>query len=141
MASSPSRSLRRKDGHDADHVGAAFDEDDAGIVAHGFERSGLVGDFQTGGQVAGNPGVFVRAQHLEEILRRFFVQHLAVVDGIEQLHHFAGSGDVLAAFFCGLQVHHFAAQASVGEAERVEHGVDVLHADAVDQHVGRRSCR
>ncbi len=137
MASSPSRSLRRKARHHADHVGASFDEDDAGVVADGFECTGLVGDFQIGGQVAGNPGTLVGAQHFEEVGGRFFVQELAVVDGIEQGHHFVRSGDVFAAFFRGLQVHHFAAQAGVGEAERVEHGVHVLHADAVDQDVGR----
>ena len=56
---------------------------------------------------------------------------------VEQGHHFARSRDVLAAFLRGLQIHHLAAQASVRKAERIEHGIHVLHADAVDEYVGR----
>ncbi len=38
--------------HDTDHVRTAFDKDDAGIVAHGFQRTRLVGNLEIGGQVA-----------------------------------------------------------------------------------------
>jgi hypothetical protein len=33
-------------GHDAKDVGAVMQKDDAGIVAHGFELSGFIGDLQ-----------------------------------------------------------------------------------------------
>jgi hypothetical protein len=35
----------------------------------------------------------------------------------------------------GFEVHHFAAQASVRESKRIEHGVDVVQANAIDEHV------
>src|SRR6202040_2756416 len=34
------------------------------------------------------------------------------------------------------KVHHLAAKAGVRQVERIEHGIDVLHAQAIDQHVG-----
>jgi hypothetical protein len=76
--------------HHADYVGAALDEDDSGIVADGFECAGLVGDSDVGGQVAGNPRGFIRAQDSKEVGSRFRAEHLATVDGFEEIHHLAG---------------------------------------------------
>ncbi len=64
-------------------------------------------------------------------------QHLAAVDGVEQHHHFPRRRDILSALLGGFEVHHFPAQPGMGQAERVEHGVDVRHADAVDEDIGR----
>ncbi len=48
--------VAQKRGHHANHVGTAFDKDDAGIIAHGFQFAGLVGDLEVGGQIARDEG-------------------------------------------------------------------------------------
>ena len=40
--------------HHANHIRTTFDEDDAGIVAHGFEGLRFVGNLHIGWKVAGN---------------------------------------------------------------------------------------
>jgi len=121
--------------HHTNYVRTAIDKNDAGVVTHGFQLAGLVRDLEVGGQVARDKGSLIRAQHLKEIGSCLFVQKLAVIDGIEQRHHFAWTGNILPALLRGLQVHHLAAQARVGEAKRVKHGIDILHADSIDEHV------
>src|SRR5579862_2009718 len=73
---------------------------------------------------------------LEKVLTHLFVENLALVDGLKELHHLTGSGNVLAAFRGGLHVHHLSLKASLRKTLRGQEGVDVLHTNAIDQNVG-----
>src|SRR5208283_2495678 len=122
--------------HDAENVRPLVDEDQAGIIAHTFELAGLVGDLQIVGEIARDKTVFVGGEDLEEIGGHLLVQNLAAVERFEQLRHLAGRGDIFAAFGGGFHIHHLAAQAGIAQSLRVQEGIHVLHADAVDEDVG-----
>lgn len=62
--------------------------------------------------------------------------HFAAIEMFEKLHHFAGRGDVFAPFGRCLEIHHFAAELGVRQADALCQAEDVFHADAVDQDVG-----
>ena len=88
-----------------------------GIVAHAFQFARLVGDAQVFGQVARDVAFLVDGKELEIIVGELFVEDLAAIEGFEEKHHFARGGDIFAAFAGGFQVHHFAAEAGVGQSE------------------------
>src|SRR4029077_2603935 len=73
--------------------------------------------------------------HFEEVGGRLFIKQLSSVDRLEQHHHFARSGNILAALLGGVQVHHFPTKPRVRESEGIEHGIDVVHANAVDEYI------
>src|SRR3981189_3778821 len=54
--------------HDTQHIGTLVDEDHSRIVAHAFERAGLVGNLQIVGKIARDPTVFVGGEDSEEIV-------------------------------------------------------------------------
>src|SRR6266853_1670791 len=51
--------------HDTEDEGTLVDEDHARIVAHAFERAGLIGNLQIVGEIARDPTVFVGGEDLE----------------------------------------------------------------------------
>src|SRR5208282_476844 len=122
--------------HDAENIRTLVYEDHARVVAHAFERAGLVGDLQIFGKIARDPTVLVGGEDFEEIVGHLFVQNLATVERFEQAQHLVGGGDIFAAFGGGFDIHHLAAQAGVAQPLRGQEGVHVVHADAVDQDVG-----
>jgi hypothetical protein len=128
----------QKRGHHTNHIRTPFHEDDSGIIPHAFERSRLVRAFHIGRQVAGNPRLLVRAEHLEEVRCSFFVQHFVVINGIEQQHHLPWRRNIFAPLLGSIEVHHLAPQASVLQAQSIKHGIDVVHPHAVDQNIRGR---
>src|SRR5215472_8534859 len=122
--------------HYAEYEWAIRGINNAGVVANRFQFAGLVGGTNVVGQAASECGVFVRAEHLQQLVRGLLVDDLGAVDGFEQLHQLARRGDVFAAFFGGVDIHHFATQPGLVQAERIQHGVDVFHAHAIDQDIG-----
>src|SRR5262245_25956076 len=78
----------------------------------------------------------MNGEKIEEIFCELFIENFAAVENFEEPGDFVGSGDVFAAFCSGFDVHHFAAKAGVSQAEGVEKGIDVVHADSIDEDVG-----
>src|SRR5262249_27353659 len=79
----------------ADGERPVLGEYDAGIGAHGLQRTRLVGDLDIGRQALPEEIVaFHSGKQLDQVLSEWFVQGLAGMDEPQQFHHLTGSGDV-----------------------------------------------
>ena len=101
--------------HYADYIGAILRKYDSGIVPHGFQLSRFIRCSNAVRQVTRYVTRFMSAEHLQDALGHFFVQHFAALNLFQQRHHLARSRDVFSAFGGSFQVHHLAPQTGVGQ--------------------------
>jgi len=76
------------------------------IVAHAFERAGLVGDFQIVGRSRGIQLSLCVESTFEKNRRSFPVENLAIVERAQESRHFGRRRDVFAPLAGGFEVHH-----------------------------------
>ncbi len=76
------------------------------------------------------------AEEGKKIVGHLLVQDFPAVQRLQQRHHFAWRGDVLAAFGGSFHIHHLPVKPGVRQSERIEQRIHVFHADAVDDDIG-----
>src|SRR5437667_12684031 len=121
--------ILQKGGHYTENVGAVPREHDAGVDPHAIELARFVGR-----------GDAERQAFAEPALLGFFQQvygWIDFLDGLQEPDQFVGRRYIFVTAPGGGRVHHVTAQLRAAQAERPHARSDVVHAEAIDEQVGR----